>query len=416
MIKRLLLTVFMVPSVSFGTMLELCNIQDPIDPATLVVGVAYRSYGENIPCNIDVTVRSIMNGDPNAVDVFQNLKNQLCFEACEILSNMSYLRSNCCDDTTENEANLQRLFWNRIHLLQVWYVKYLDLFSTLSAMYPERAEAAEAAVKRVNLFLNKFNTFCERFNQHDIAPFKLTGSGWTKNYSYEPQDIHWHHSNVKQLQMLQALYSLSDGAEDIVLLPDDVPLATIEVPAERPYIRPDVSGLAFDPFIQYSPRVDPEIEGGILQPVDSNNVQKLEQEALTYIDNDSAEPLPGKLWFIQKMINYCFAILDELVPIKHPKDVAPTLHQLFWDNFHCVHKLMAITLTHAKLQESSRVELHRLYSRLVCFQQSVDEHNVEYFQRPDTDVPHRVLDSNVEGRADLYPSERFIFLFRSIFN
>lgn len=416
MIKRLLSTVFMVSSISYGTMVELCDIQDPIDPSTLVVGVAYRSYGAKIPCNMKFNIESILNGDTNAIGVFQNLKNELYFEACEILSNMSYLRSNCCDDTPENEANLQRLFWNRIHLLQVWYVKYLDLFSTLGAIYPERTEAAEAAVNKITLFLNKFNTFCERFNQHDIAPFKLTGSGWTKNYSFDPHDIHWLHSNVKQLQMLQALYSLSDGAEDIVLLPDDVPLATIEVPAEQPYTRPDVSGLAFDPFTQYSPDLDPEIEGGILQPVDSTGVDLLVQKASTYTENDSAEPLPHKLWFIQTMINYCFAVLDELVPIEHPKDAAPTLHQLFWDNFHCLHKLMAITLTHAELQESSRVELHRLYSRLVCFQQSVDEHNVEYFQRPDTDVPHRVLDSNVEGRAHLYPSERFRFLFRNIFN
>lgn len=140
------------------------------------------------------------------------------------------------------------------------------------------------------------------------------------------------------------------------------------------------------------------------------------QKASTYSENDSAEPLSHKQWIIQRMVKYCFNVLDELVPIKHPKDAAPILHQLFWDNFHYLHKLMTITLTHAKLQESSRTELHTIYSKLVHFTQIIDETSLNYFQRPDTDIPHRVLDLNVEGRSHLYPNERFAFLFRSIFD
>lgn len=116
-------------------------------------------------------------------------------------------------------------------------------------MHPDKAEAAESAVNKVTLFLDKLNAFCERFDEKDTASFKLTGSGWTENYSYGSHHKHWFHSNLKQLEMLQVFYSLTDAAEDIVLLPDDVALANIKVPTERLYARPDVSSLAFDPFI-----------------------------------------------------------------------------------------------------------------------------------------------------------------------
>lgn len=151
MIKRLLSTVFMLSSVSCGTRVELCNIQDPVDAATLVHGIAYRSYGPNIPSNMGFPVESIINGDLSSVsvDVLKNLKNELVFEACEVLTTVSYLRGNSSDNTPEKQTDLQRLFWNRIHLLQVWHVKYLETLSTLSTMHPDKAEAAEPAMNKV---------------------------------------------------------------------------------------------------------------------------------------------------------------------------------------------------------------------------------------------------------------------------
>lgn len=124
MIKRLFSTVFLVSSVSYGAMAELSDIHDPINPSTLMDGISYRVYGMNVPSNIEFLEGSIMQRNLEAVTAWQDLKKALCFEACEILSRVSYFRGHNMDNTPENEADLQRLFWNRIHLLQVWHVKF----------------------------------------------------------------------------------------------------------------------------------------------------------------------------------------------------------------------------------------------------------------------------------------------------
>jgi hypothetical protein len=407
MFKEFLTTAAVIISTSYGALSEIVEIQDPLDPSTLISTIPYREHLPSYEGASAFPESLSFETSLNSWEVWKGLRSTLIEEAGLILSKLKDSDRLKRFNTIESQLALKHIFWNRIRLLRVWHHEFIRAVFTLAD--GDHNDKVYQILSNISPFYIGIITFSARFNSDDNEPFKLrVGQSWTGTHECDP--------NLKLLRLLQAFLNLNPQNEELELLPDEVPLARVIIPSLSISRNIDISCLTFDQHTQIFANIPRIIPNDSLSCVNDDFLNEVLQTSKQFEESESNEPLPKKFGVIRTFTCACTSILEDIVPLENSEVDVQILHQLFWNNFNLFHSALATILTQGKIQESSRNSLHRMYSRLVYFLNLVNQNSLEYFRRPKCEIEHRLFSESLEGRSHFYPNERFRILFRSIFD
>jgi hypothetical protein len=301
------------------------------------------------------------------------------------------------------------MFWNRIHLLELWHEKLKEALD--NALKEEYNDAAPRILTRLQSRHDKLVAFRTQYSS-DLYPFQTT-----RNTTGLLQYKFSEYPDLRNLRFYQAFLNVFCPGDDIVLLPDIVPLVEINDSSTNIPEDPDVSMLSADLFEERMTD-DGLMKFTILTRLTSETVQtwlseiRLHPLGHSITTEDKLKEI--KLSRLHIVKDECDFILNALVPKEQNEKVRSVLKELFWNRVYLLKILLENALTYAPLNEEIKKELHIRYSRLVCFMMHVDQNSLEYFTPSLYEGEHRIYDTYFEGHGKFNPHEKLNFLFQDI--
>lgn len=192
MFKKVLAIAGLLSSVSFGSLSDIPNIQDPefswdglrledLYPDTPrphidFFGIKHRSYSASN--NFAGIADNLMDAYGNLTTESQEeaavLRGELFYEAC-LMFKIFYVNNIYSNTTPSTSEAFKRLYWNRINLYRVLIIKMLTAVDNYIESHPPIAEAFQFKELLSNQLTNLTDFYNECIN--DPKPFEFSSNG-----------------------------------------------------------------------------------------------------------------------------------------------------------------------------------------------------------------------------------------------